>query len=675
VPWYWISLSSLLFLLGLIGTHPISIDKTQDPSIMSMFWIKVRQYSFAAIAFLIIVMPATVWAAGVSVYSSNKEQYTSAFVDFMLSGFMSVWEFPIIGMLFGMIISFTYNRYLLIKVSAFKRRFAVKQSGDSLSDIRAEQGQVATRNFKPEKYYKKDYIFFGLDQDNKPIYEPAKVWNTRHIRAVGPTQTGKGVEIGLQLDQSIRKGDTTIFIDPKPDKHAKAIMKRAAKESGRAFIECDLNEEGRGKYAPFLGGTKRDRRARLLYALGLQDSGTDADFFKAAEREVIDSLFSSWDGQLKSLKQMLIKDRNLTDATKRTQSYLNEWLSISTFSPDSRKNKTGLSIERCLMENAVVYIRGNLDDEVINSACSVLMMEIVQECKRLSSDKKGHTFLAVDEVAFLVNERFADALATVASFGCNILLAYQSEGDLLNLKDKSQNAEAISSRIKTNCKYSLYYMAQDFETAQVMADDSGLIQKAVTRSEKVTMGRHMSETWGQERDIHRVEENLITTNRARMLPERVGILYRPSTNATMCYTSWIDVDLDKWGDQFVADKPADTLANNPPSKPPTRKAKAKPVHTKKATEKVPKPKPVPELEPVPVPVAAPILHAVEQKPQPENKIDFAEQKQKRRPKPEVEEKHEPENKIDFAEQKQKRHPKPKAEEEPKTKTIHEINDF
>ena len=263
----------------------------------------------------------------------------------------------------------------------------------------------------------------------------------------------------------------------------------------------------------------------------------------------------------------------------------------------------------------------------------------------------------------------------MASFGCNILLAYQSEGDLLNLKDKSQNAEAISSRIKTNCKYSLYYMAQDFETAQVMADDSGLIQKAVTRSEKVTMGRHMSETWGQERDIHRVEENLITTNRARMLPERVGILYRPSTNATMCYTSWIDVDLDQWGDQFVADKPADTLANNPPSKPPTRKAKAKPVHTKKATEKVPKPKPVPELEPVPVPVAAPILHAVEQKPQPENKIDFAEQKQKRRPKPEVEEKHEPENKIDFAEQKQKRHPKPKAEEEPKTKTIHEINDF
>ncbi len=228
VPWYWLSLSLLLFILGLIGTHPISIDREQDPSIMEMFLIKVRHFSFALILFLIIVMPLTVWAAGVTIYSQNKDQFTSSFIDFMLSGFMSVWEFPIIGMLFGIIISFTYHRYVLIKVSAFKRRFAVKQSGEELSDIRAEEGQVATRNFKPEKYYKEGQIFFGLDQQNKPIYEPVSLWNTRHIRAVGPTQTGKGVEIGLQLDQSIRKGDTTIFIDPKPDKHAKAIMKRAA---------------------------------------------------------------------------------------------------------------------------------------------------------------------------------------------------------------------------------------------------------------------------------------------------------------------------------------------------------------------------------------------------------------------------------------------------------------
>ncbi len=238
------------------------------------------------------------------------------------------------------------------------------------------------------------------------------------------------------------------------------------------------------------------------------------------------------------------------------------------------------------MENAVVYIKGNLDDDVINSACSVMMMEIVQECKRLSETKQSHTFLAVDEVAFLVNDRFADALATVASFDCNILLAYQSEGDLLNLKDKSQNAEAISSRIKTNCKYSLYYMAQDFETARVMADDSGLIQKAVTRSEKVTTGRHMAEVWSQERDIHRVEENLITTNRARMLPERVGILYRPSTNATMCYTSWLSIDLEQWGDQFVNSKLDDTLANNPPSKPQSDKVQTGAGKDKQSVKKV-----------------------------------------------------------------------------------------
>jgi hypothetical protein len=498
--------------------------------------------SLVAIGF---VLPMVIWAIGNYLYQDSGNTFTKFFVTFMWNGYLNVWEFPIIGLALGWVISYGYHRYLLVSLSSLKRKMTMRQSGDELSDIRSETGQLITKQFDPRKHYKSGTIFYGLNEDNIPIRIPEEEWKSTHQRLVGPTQTGKGVEIGVQLDQAIRHGHCVVFIDPKPDKHAKAIMKKACTEAGRNFVELDLNPEGRGKYSPFLGGSMRDRRTRLMYVLGLHDTGTDGDFYKSAERAIIDNLFDSWDGRLDTLQQLLTAP-NLSDSVKRSLNYINEWLRLSTFRVDKRRR--GFSAERSLQENAVVYIRGNLDDDVINKASTVLLMELVQECKRLDPSRDNHVFLAVDEVAFLINDKIADALATVGAFRCNMLLSYQSEGDLLNLKDKTQNTRAISTRVKTNCKISLYYMASDYETAQVMAEESGTVQKAVTRSQRVDIGKYQQETWDNSRDIHKVEEAFITANKAKMLPNRVGILYRPATLAEICCTSWVPIDLNEWGD-------------------------------------------------------------------------------------------------------------------------------
>ncbi len=547
-PWYWVSISIPLFILGAIGTSPIYLPRNDSDkaTLLNILTIKIRHFSFLALFVLIMVLPFAVWGSGISIYGNNDKVFTKLFFEFLWEGYKNVWEVPILGMLLGWSMSFCYHRYIVVTLSKMKRKMTMKQTGEELSDIRAEDGIIKTKNFNPEKHYKKSSMFYGINKDNKPIYISDENWKSTHQRYVGPTQTGKGVEIGVQLDQAIRKGFNVFFIDPKPDKHAKAIMRKACEESGRAFIELNLNAEGKGKYAPFLGGTSRDRRARLMYALGLFDTGESADFYKSGERTIIDNLMETWDGHLDSLKQLL-KNPDYISVVQRSLNYINEWLSISTFKVDKRR--TGFSIERSLIENAVVYVQGNLDDEVLNKATTVLLMEIVQECKRLYQQRNSHTFVAVDEVAFLINEKVADALATVASFDCNILLAYQSEGDLLNLKDKTLNSKAIASRVKTNCKISLYYMAMDIETAQIMADESGLIQKSVTRSQKVDIGRHLQETWEQARDIHKVEEALFTSNKAKMLPPRVGILYQPAKIAQICYTDWIKIDLEKYSDK------------------------------------------------------------------------------------------------------------------------------
>lgn len=539
--WYSISISGSFFILFLIGFSPAfnisMVDETY--TIKTHLALKLRQLAWLNLILSGIALPAVAYLCGY-LYLENTEDLNQSFIDLFYQTASNSWVFIALAVMLGFGLQWAYSRHAKPKWSAFKRRWSVRQTGEELSDIRKEKDTIKTKTFEPAKHYKDGYFFWGLDQENKPIYDTVSDWFSRHFRLVGPTQTGKGVEIGVVLDQCIRLGNTVFFIDPKPDKFARKIMKQTCEEIGRPFVELDLRPAGKGRYEPFLGGDERQARTRLAYILGLNDTGDAADFYKSTERRIIDSIFGEWDRRLHSLKGILESDKYFSDV-KRSLNYIEEWLRIPTFRVN--KNKRGFSVEECFKNNAVVYIRGDLDDEVINKACTVLLMEICQERKRLHeiNECEKHTTLVIDEVAFLINEQIADALATVAGFDMNIGLAYQSEGDLLNLKDKTLNAKAISGRVKVNCKNALYYMAVDAETAEIMADESGTIYKSVTRSQGVEVGNLMEETWDKNRDIHKVDENLITMNKAKMLPERVGVLYRPNQLASFCHTSWIEI--------------------------------------------------------------------------------------------------------------------------------------
>lgn len=195
--------------------------------------------------------------------------------------------------------------------------------------------------------------------------------------------------------------------------------------------------------------------------------------------------------------------------------------------------------------------------------------EIIQETMRLHTERPAHLFLAIDEVAFLVSERIADALATVSSFRTNVCLAYQSEGDLLTGPDMKTNWKAVAKRIQTNSKIHLYYRAEEFETAQTIAEKSGTLIRNVTRSQRVGIGRHLEETWNHEREVHGVEEHTIHPNMALALPERVGILFRPTEIAIPLFTSWVPVDLSRYGVRPKGQERKREKPNAPPPLPET----------------------------------------------------------------------------------------------------------
>lgn len=98
-------------------------------------------------------------------------------------------------------------------------------------------------------------------------------------------------------------------------------------------------------------------------------------------------------------------------------------------------------VEEALRSGAVVYVRSNINDTIVRKACIALLDELVQIA--LKKPLAHPTYLVLDEIRFIVSQTLADALATVLSKNVFMALTYQALTDLLNLPDKTLNAQSI----------------------------------------------------------------------------------------------------------------------------------------------------------------------------------------------------------------------------------------
>ncbi len=101
-----------------------------------------------------------------------------------------------------------------------------------------------------------------------------------------------------------------------------------------------------------------------MRAFNLESFGTDADVHKAKERGLLDDALEGTDGTIKSLLEYVKKNAETgRDNLSTLRDSLREWSRVDTFSQSVKRK--GHSIEQCLMNNAIVYVRGDLADPVI----------------------------------------------------------------------------------------------------------------------------------------------------------------------------------------------------------------------------------------------------------------------------------------------------------------------
>ena len=434
-------------------------------------WIDEREYTLFELFTVyfrranIAIIPAVIFLPSLfflpyTLYKLGYENTLPLLIKIFINPFMNYWLLYLTALVGGVFLRVIYLRYLKPMVSSWVYHLRVKQKTDLVSDMRTESINDIAKDFNPSKYYKKHFIFRGLDEKNKPVYEQEELWKGLCTNIIGPTQTGKGVLIGVELDQAIRKDHCVVFIDPKPDKHARAIMKKACEETGRPFIELDFNGEIGSKqgWGPFFEGTEREIIARLIYMADLADTGTNADFYKKGERKEISNIVANgkWNRKISSLHD-LIKDN---DNCKAVERMLSELRTMPSVNPSN--NKAGVSIDKTFNNNAVLYVRTNTDDSTIIKITTTFIQNLVQAAKKTyrSETRKQHLFICIDEVRFFTSEILADSLATITGFNAHISIAYQSVEDLKNVKDKTLDAMTIYRSVLVNCKATIAYQPQ-----------------------------------------------------------------------------------------------------------------------------------------------------------------------------------------------------------------------
>lgn len=576
-PFWWLVLSLLLMSLAILGIWPLSVreDAPQGDAIR----VIVRKVLLLLTTLHMVALPVILASL---VYGFSGKQ--AAAVDDLLGWYGHMvgkyWTAPLAGIVVGILLKFVYVRHITPHLSSWLRKVRVFQTADQQSDIRREITRYQAIDFNPQKHYHKGKVFCGLDEYAKPLYIELADFHSKHLQVIGPTQTGKGVELGVLLDQGIRRGDCVFYIDPKTDKFIPHIMAQACEEAGRPFIYLDLNPDGSGKWAPFTGGTVRDRRARMISAFNLQSRGTDADVYLARERSVVDQLLKKAPPGLGGMAKYVI-DNELDERASRLSDGLAEWAEVATFKP--RKGR-GFSIARSIQENAVVYVRGSISDHLIRDATRIFIMETMQELMKGAGERTHHVTVAVDEVRMVMSQELVDALATVSSFGANIITAYQSILDIRNLPDKTLDARSIEQSVNVNCQLKLLYRAPDFDTAEWGADQSGTVLKTVARMEKTEIGPMGAEKWGRERMLNAVEENLITPNVLLGLQPRVAVLYQPGKLAAICKTCWVPVTKRYDPGPTAADQTQMGLTHNPDAAPAEKKRSHDPAGAGAAPE-------------------------------------------------------------------------------------------
>ncbi|MGH8539438.1 MAG: hypothetical protein ACRETW_02905, partial [Stenotrophobium sp.] len=235
-----------------------------------------------------VFLPALAWVA----LPLIGDLYDPSALHLWWQSVCAYWRFPLYGtsagVVAGLVGFFAVGRWVEPWFSDRLHGVTRAKRADGLTDARHVLTQLPrARPFDPAKYFsiahKKDAMFLGLDEDNKPVLLPRAMWKKNHVQIQGGTGTGKGVLACGTLTQAISYGDAVVVIDPKDDEWARHVLYSACRKAGVPFHLLDLRDTT-PRVNLLARATVAETNELLIAGFSLSRTGESSDFYRTDDR-------------------------------------------------------------------------------------------------------------------------------------------------------------------------------------------------------------------------------------------------------------------------------------------------------------------------------------------------------------------------------------------------------
>ena len=308
-------------------------------------------------------------------------------VEFHLPNY-HLWAFGT-GSLVGVATVIATLRYFAPTIETIKHKLTKTSSVERnrKSDIRAIAKFLpnAQKTYDPAKYFNINKgIFFGLNEQKKPVYIPWQQWRKSMASICGTTGSGKGIAAGVLLSQAISSGEAVVIIDPKNDEFLPHVMRQAAQAAGVPYIYIDLQAET-PQWNPLQHKNAVEIEELLSAGFSLAEKGTDADFYRLDDRRAARIFAHLAHGQhstlIHTLKTLIEQQPDIAEAGKKFVSDLEEIATIAAVNTER-----GVDLAQLLKQGAVIYVRGTMRNPRILKLQRIFVLSMMQHIESRERD-------------------------------------------------------------------------------------------------------------------------------------------------------------------------------------------------------------------------------------------------------------------------------------------------
>ena len=377
--------------------------------------------------------------------------------------------------------------------------------------------------------------------DPRPLLDPQRGWMLGldagepcylngplpHLQVIGGSGCGKSAALGVLAAQALAQGESVIYFDPKEDLWAASALAAAAAHCGRRFHVLDLRPQAPAQFNLIEGCDPHRLYDLLLHGLDLLESGSDADFYRLADRQGARLLAEAWrpGDTLASLTARAIAP--LRRKAPALCLRLEEIAGIA-----AGQGLAGPRMSDLLAQGDACYILGSTRLDTVRRLQRIVLLRLIQSAEAQARPPERPCCVILDEFRYHLCRGSLDALSTIRDRGVHLILAHQSLGDLA-AGPGDLNATAVAAAVNENCALKLVFRLQDPDTAEWLARKSG----------QVPQRRQHARYWPGLADpvIDGEQEAsgpLISATTLLHLPARVAVLYGHGRARELTQSAW-----------------------------------------------------------------------------------------------------------------------------------------